>query len=114
MNDDLYEIAKQNLKYKQRTRIFAAIGVTLFILWFSFWLTVDPSINWAWFIFGPAILLFFFLSYKNGKKVVGKRDPVLQEMNRLKQNEGEVLDLNERDSLELIEREKKYREDDFV
>lgn len=114
MNDDLYEIAKKNLKYKQRTRIFAAIGVALFIFWFSFWLTVDPTVNWAWFVFVPAILFSFFLSFKNGKKIIGKRNPVLEEMNRLAQHEEPSLDLDEPDRLELPERETRYREDDFV
>ena len=84
MDEELYEIAKENLKNKRRAGWVSVIGVAVFFIFFSYWLNIDMAMNWLWLIMVPVLVLRLGLAFYSGQKVVGRKDPVLEEMKRLK------------------------------
>ena len=91
---------------------FGIAGVIFFLVLFSYWLSIDMVPVWSILIAIPVLFLFFILSFINGRKVVGKKDPVLEEMKGLEGHE--ELDLSQKDELELKELRPNYDEEDFV
>ncbi len=112
MEDPLYKIARQNLKNKKKVVWISALGVTFFLIFFSFWLSVDMEPGWILIFMFLILIMTFSLSFYYGRKIVGKRDPVLEEMKRLQETGG--LDLKKREELILKELRPNYDEDDFV
>ena len=112
MGQNLYEQAKQNIKYRRLSWISVFIGVIVFMVFFSYWLSIDMALIWPWFVIIPALITTFGLAYFFGTKVTGKKDAVLKEMERIRDNQYTVEEIV--DELELKQLNPNYKDNDFV
>ena len=111
MSRNIYDVAKENLKNKKRLMITMIVGVLLFCLLFSYWLANGQSLVWPWLFIVPIVLLTFFLINHFDGKIV-KKDPILEEMEKLNRNPN--VGSEKMDSLDLKEIIPKYRDDELV
>ena len=110
MDEELYEIAKQNLKYKRTAFWFSLIGV-VFSLGAFVWLIESNGGYWPWLVLVIGILALGFALIAERKIVSKKHDPILEEMNRLKKAGFTSDDVEE---LELKQIVKRYDNNDLV
>ena len=109
MDQDLYQIAKHNLKIRKKATWVAAIGVSIFtgLLIYS---AIGEQV-WPAFIMVPLVVFLLWYVIHLERKIIGKKNAVEREMDKLKEAGVTNDDLK---SLELKQIVKEYRDDELV
>jgi chromate transport protein ChrA len=109
MDQDLYNIAKHNLKIRKKATWVAVIGMIIYCALLFYLMYFEKT--WPLFIIVPGVVFLFWYVFYQERKIIGKKGPMEREMEKLKDAGITTDDL---EPLELKQIINQYRDDELV
>lgn len=111
MDQDLYNIAKHNLKIRKKAAWVAFIGVSIFTGLLLYTALSESEQIWPVFIMVPLVVSMLWYVFHQERKIIGKKNAVEREMDKLKEAGVTNEDI---EPLKLKQIVKEFRDDELV